>query len=325
MAAERKGWLAEGLIREESLAIMSGKEGSYKSFIALDLAYSVAMGRPWLGQSTTQGDVVYVLGERGDFQRDRLEALHRERGIDPDAVAFVPWPFELDRREQEQAFIDLLKRGDLAPRLIIIDTLRACFAGNENDNQDAYRFMSALGRIRSAFGACVLAVAHVTKNNMQALRGSGVFAGAVDHELHVRYQKGAVTLKARKTNHGKMWLGVDLSPREVGTSDGYTSIVMDVRRTWEADAFEEGLEDEDAAQAPFDPWSDANLGPILGALKQGPKRITPLQQLLKEMTRTEPNRVTLRKRLDKLIDLDVVELIERDGATFFGLRAHAVG
>src|SRR5947209_2819298 len=56
-------WLIEGLLPASSLAVLAGGSGVGKSFIALDIACSIASGIDWHGRSVMQGDVVYVAGE----------------------------------------------------------------------------------------------------------------------------------------------------------------------------------------------------------------------------------------------------------------------
>ncbi|MFC6978789.1 AAA family ATPase [Microbulbifer taiwanensis] len=43
-------WLVEGFIEQQCLALMFGDPGCGKSFIAVDIACSVATGRPWFGR-----------------------------------------------------------------------------------------------------------------------------------------------------------------------------------------------------------------------------------------------------------------------------------
>ncbi|TGQ23926.1 AAA family ATPase, partial [Mesorhizobium sp. M00.F.Ca.ET.216.01.1.1] len=40
-------WLIDGLIQENTTALMFGKSNSFKSFLAIDIALSVASHRPW--------------------------------------------------------------------------------------------------------------------------------------------------------------------------------------------------------------------------------------------------------------------------------------
>ena len=59
----RPSWLVEDLLPRPSVAFIYGPPKSGKSFIAIDLAASVACGRSWCGKKTTGGTVLYVVGE----------------------------------------------------------------------------------------------------------------------------------------------------------------------------------------------------------------------------------------------------------------------
>lgn len=56
-------WLIEGVIQKRSAAVMFGKSNSFKSFLAIDMALSVATGRVWQGQSVAHGRVLIVATE----------------------------------------------------------------------------------------------------------------------------------------------------------------------------------------------------------------------------------------------------------------------
>ena len=55
--------LITGLLDLDSLAMIYGPRGSYKSFITLDWALSVACGTRWQERTVAQNKVVYVAAE----------------------------------------------------------------------------------------------------------------------------------------------------------------------------------------------------------------------------------------------------------------------
>ncbi len=46
----RPEWQVDGVLHRNTLALLAGPEGTFKSFVALDLALSIAGGRPWQGR-----------------------------------------------------------------------------------------------------------------------------------------------------------------------------------------------------------------------------------------------------------------------------------
>src|SRR5262249_14489394 len=88
-------WLVDGLVGESALAVLFGTPGVGKSFLALDLAMSVATGRPWLGQETKPGGVVYVYAEGTTGLKHRTQAWRLKRGNGSAPIAFLPQALDL--------------------------------------------------------------------------------------------------------------------------------------------------------------------------------------------------------------------------------------
>mgnify|MGYP001228609381 CR=1 FL=1 len=72
-------WLVRDLIGLETLAVLFGMPGVGKSFVALDIALSVASGRPWQDHEVQQGPVLYVVAEGGHGTRRRVRSPIRSR------------------------------------------------------------------------------------------------------------------------------------------------------------------------------------------------------------------------------------------------------
>jgi RecA-family ATPase len=56
-------WMVEGLFEQDALVMLVGPPGSFKSFLAIDWALSLACGRPWNNRATVPSRVLYALGE----------------------------------------------------------------------------------------------------------------------------------------------------------------------------------------------------------------------------------------------------------------------
>lgn len=79
-AASQKppAWLVADIITELSLNAIVGPTGSYKSFLALDLATCVALGKPFHGRETKQANVLLILGEGAHGIPVRQKGLHAD-------------------------------------------------------------------------------------------------------------------------------------------------------------------------------------------------------------------------------------------------------
>ncbi len=56
-------WLIDGFMEQAVFGGLYGRSGDGKTFVALDLALSIATGRVWQGRVVKQGPVVYVVAE----------------------------------------------------------------------------------------------------------------------------------------------------------------------------------------------------------------------------------------------------------------------
>ena len=68
-------WLIKSHLEVESIAMIFGAPACAKSFLAMDIAFCVAIGIDWNGNSTKQGGVIYLAGEGHNGISKRFKAL----------------------------------------------------------------------------------------------------------------------------------------------------------------------------------------------------------------------------------------------------------
>jgi hypothetical protein len=177
-------WLVEDTIPTDAFVLLWGLWGAGKTFLALDLALSIATGQRWHGKVVKHGPVVYVAGEgvRGLNQRRRDWATRYHKG---EAVAdFYVLPASLPMLDPTQvtAFGDQIETTvGRPPVMIVIDTLARCTAGgNENDQLDMGTFVSNCDQLRTRFPEAVVLVLHHPSKAGVAPRGSTVLTGAAE-------------------------------------------------------------------------------------------------------------------------------------------------
>src|SRR5205823_5273568 len=56
-------YIVDRLLQADTVALLEGVDGAYKTFLAVAWALCVALGRPWLGRPVKMGRVLYLLGE----------------------------------------------------------------------------------------------------------------------------------------------------------------------------------------------------------------------------------------------------------------------
>ncbi|NCC58888.1 MAG: bifunctional DNA primase/helicase, partial [Synergistales bacterium] len=74
-------FLVDDLFEADNLSLFFGESGCKKSFVAFDLAASIATGAPFYGKQTKEGPVIYIAGEGNAGMIRRREAWSRHRGI----------------------------------------------------------------------------------------------------------------------------------------------------------------------------------------------------------------------------------------------------
>ena len=178
--------LHHGMTYKKTLARMSSKPGLGKTFMALDMALSAALGIPWLGRKTEQVRVLYLIGEGvADFSLRvaAWEQMH-DRKVPAEAIDFLPLPMAL--HEEDSAEVEVLTELVSANgyELVVIDTQARFTAGmEENSNSEAGVLVENLDRLKNECGACVLLIHHTTMSSQDRARGASAISGAVDTDI----------------------------------------------------------------------------------------------------------------------------------------------
>lgn len=207
--AEKAGqlkWLVKGAVPLESIGVMFGASGAFKSFVAIDLALHVAHGKAWMGRKTKQAPVIIIAAEGGAGLWRRVEAWHREHGIAwQDAPVYVI-PMSVDLTTDCSRVIEAAKALQVVPGLMVIDTLSQTFSGEENSATEVAAYLRELGLwFREAWLCAVLVIHHSGHNAAERPRGSSALRANVDFMLGVhRDEKEMIaTVSCHKQKDGE--------------------------------------------------------------------------------------------------------------------------
>lgn len=153
------GFLYAGLV------IFAAPAKTGKSFLALDLACSVAEGKPFWNFPTAKGDVLYLDLEGTEWRtQKRLPAIGRKKAPAGLSHAYRAANVDTGLIQQLESWIN--SASD--PKLIILDTLQHC-KGRVARGEDAYaadtRFMKPLHDLAIGKGIAILAITHTRKSN----------------------------------------------------------------------------------------------------------------------------------------------------------------
>lgn len=169
------------LLFRKNLVVLAGAPGSFKSFVALDWAGSVATGKLWQGHRAQRGTVVYLAGEGDTGLPKRIRAwekAHNDGRKAPMKVYPLPAALHTPESQETKGLVASIVRRQ--PDLVVIDTLNRYTPGmNENSAEEMGLFVAVASQIKDQTGACVVIIHHTTKDDGTE-RGSFALRGASD-------------------------------------------------------------------------------------------------------------------------------------------------
>lgn len=194
--------LVDGLLYRGQLAQLAGAPGSYKSFVAVGMACSVAAGIPFEGHAVHPGGglVLYVAAEGASGLQARMYAWCELAGVDPatvdDRLITLPLPVQLGNRVDVAEAIELA--AELRAELVVIDTRARCTRGlEENSNTAQEPAISAAEAFTTEAGSAVLVVHHLGRNGLTP-RGANAWDGAVWSDLRLKSDYLRTTVHCEK-------------------------------------------------------------------------------------------------------------------------------
>lgn len=204
-------WIIENVLPLGIAGLLGGGGGAGKSFLLLQLSFSIVTGRPFLGLQISDPGAVLLLcaeDERDELHRRLFRIVEAMR--EADEYGFVD-----DKLIRERLFIasrvghdnlittvvdGVAMRTSIGRRialtakqisglkLIGLDPVSRFRGGDENNNDHATRFVEAVETLRAETGATVLMPHHMSKDGLRAgadrigpenLRGASALLDAV--------------------------------------------------------------------------------------------------------------------------------------------------
>jgi hypothetical protein len=234
---EPVSWIIKDVLPNKGFCALYGPPGSYKSFIALDIAEAIATGRPWMGNEVTSpGAVLIIAGEGHGGIGARIMACKINNNTKDGAEIFVI-RHQLNLRSSADDFnilmesIDeLIQRTGIDLRLIQIDTLARAFGGgNENDSQDMGAFIHNCGRMQRKLDCAMMPLHHSGKDSTKGLRGHSSLLGAVDTQIELQKLqmdepkdgvagRGIITISKQKDGQDNLKFGFEMIHIDIGGS-----------------------------------------------------------------------------------------------------------
>jgi hypothetical protein len=187
-------WLVERCIMKMGIGILSGRWGTGKTYVAIDLAVSVATGQSFAGREAPERcGVLYLAAEGAHTILRRLKIARECRGVMENTPFFMTAacpmltePNVLETLLASTSAIDeeMQRRHGVRLGLIIIDTLMVA-AGwdDENKNAEVQAVMRVLRSLSDETSAFVLAIDHHGKDVSRGTRGASDKESSADMVL----------------------------------------------------------------------------------------------------------------------------------------------
>jgi len=184
-ATKNVRWMVKTLIPADAMGMLFGASGTFKSFVALDLALHVAHGLQFAKRKTAAGSVVYVAAEGGAGIYRRVRAWHQHHKLEqPDNFHVCVTPLLLAEEEQVSALREAISQLPSRPSLVVVDTLSQTFSGDENSSTDIANYLRLLNtHLRAAFSTTVLVIHHTGHMASERPRGSSAITANLDFLL----------------------------------------------------------------------------------------------------------------------------------------------
>jgi len=203
VADPTRRWLIDGLWSQAAVGIIGGPPKAAKSWMALDMAISVASDTPCLGTFDVlePGRALLFMAEDAHAAvRARVAGVCRHRGLDIqrlDLHIITANSLRLDLERDRELLSGVVT--DLAPRLLLLDPFVRLHRGDENDAGHISGILATLRELQREHHLAVVVVHHTRKNPGgaalgQTLRGSGDFHAWIDSSLYLRRKRDSLTL-----------------------------------------------------------------------------------------------------------------------------------
>ena len=190
-------WLVESLWTQQAVGLIVGQPKAGKSWLALDIAVSVASGTDVLDKFNVQNQgpvLVFPAEDEASAVRERLQGICNFRGVDFKKLnlwLIESYALHLDMKEDMDALDNTL--SELKPRLLVLDPLIRLHNVDENSATEIAKVLSFLRNLQRKHSVAVILVHHARKNASGdpglGLRGSTEIRAWADSILYLRRNK----------------------------------------------------------------------------------------------------------------------------------------
>jgi hypothetical protein len=194
--------VVKGLVPAKSLVILYGPSAAGKTFLAIHLAFCIALGKRFFGRRIRQGCVLYIALEgQGGFAK-RIVAARNEYGNPGRSFAQLKKSIVLARNKANNTDIaSIIEAGKYVAleagcplALIIVDTYARAVAGDDEKEAACFAAVAKHANdIANQTGATVMLLHHPGKDAAKGPRGSSAITPGADAVIVIERDSKAST------------------------------------------------------------------------------------------------------------------------------------
>jgi hypothetical protein len=228
-STQKPSWLIDSLWTHQAVGVIGGSPKSGKTWLALEIAVSVASGTPCLGRFNILSPglvLIYAAEDSAAAIRSRIETLAHLHQVDFDRLdvhIITMDSLRLDRPEHQDRLESTLTL--YKPALLVLDPLVRIHAIDENVAGQVSTLLGYIRSLQRKTGAAIALVHHVRKNASPngnagySLRGSGDLYAWLDSFLYLRIHQGQRILSAEhRSAPGFGPIALELAQSDLGAS-----------------------------------------------------------------------------------------------------------
>ena len=193
-------FLVQGMLPKKGVAIIYGASGSMKSFACAHLGLSIAGGHDIGDLKVEATPVLFLLNEgQAGFGRRLQSALKYHDWSPPDNFRIADEAPNLMSANSIKPFIDLAKRMQFNPGLIVLDTFsKATIGADDNSTKEMAEAIAVAYALSNSLDCLVILIDHTGKDQSKGVRGSYAKHANVDAVLMVSKTSENVCLALKK-------------------------------------------------------------------------------------------------------------------------------
>jgi hypothetical protein len=206
-------WVWQDYLARGTLNLLHGDAGLGKSLISLSIATNCTIGGTVLNRPTIKQPVAIIDAENSRDEIHRRIRKGYDRVSNPNLLHYFRADESILGHKAKTAELFAWVQRETGAVLVILDSQRALWDGDEKEQAEAGRMLRYLARVAEALGLCILIIHHDTKAG-QYSGSSDISAALTGSRLHLvraskRDDADVEEWSQRKLIHAKCRIGAE--------------------------------------------------------------------------------------------------------------------